>query len=168
MKKIVYSIIILVIFFSSCYSVKRMNNQVVKGYNTYPVEFTQTVSNLLPVKETTIRTVDTIYKPGNTIFDTAYIKADCDTVKINKDGKKIVYIPGKLRVDTVYINTKDSVIVKDTRELTAVTNKLNAANVQISKKDTTINIMKWSLISLGGLIILFLIAKRIPFLKNII
>lgn len=160
MKKINVIITIILLVFSSCYTVKTMNRQVVKGYNTYPKDFTQTVSNLLPVKEVVVRTIDTIYKEGEVVNDTTYITADCDTVKANKEGKKIVYVPGKLRIDSFYVTIKDSMTIKDTRELTVLTNKYNDANITIAKRDNTIVIMTWTLGILGALIVGWLLIGK--------
>jgi len=163
-------ILIILILFNSCYTVKKMNKQVVKGYTTYPVEFTQTVSNLLPVKEKDSTSISVKYIPGDTIKITKLIKADCDSIKPDSNGKRIVYLKGEDNYihDTITNTITNIKVIEDTKKIITLTNQLNASNIQVSKKDTTINIMKWSLISLAGLFILLFFLRKIPFIKNII
>jgi len=155
-------LLVSVILFSSCYSVKKMNTQVVKGYLTYPEEFIQTVSELLPVKETTIRSVDTIYKEGLLRIDSVFLTADCDTIKPNSEGKKIVYLPGttKTRVDSFFVHTRDSIVVKDNKETIAITNKFNNQSKELAAEKNTNKILGWTLAGILFLIIVYLVIKK--------
>lgn len=169
MKNVNITLLFLLVLFSSCYTVKTMNRQVTKGYVTYPVEFKDLVIKLVPVetKDSVNTTIE--YIPGDTITKTIYTKADCDTIKPDASGKKIVYLEGKYRIvhDTIYKDRTHYKTVKDTREIDVLTSKYNNANIIIAKRENTINILKWTLISLGALIAGYILIFKVSIFSKI-
>lgn len=155
----------ILLIFSSCYTVNKMNRQVTKGYIEYPIEFTETVTKLLPVKESDSVNTKIEYIKGDEIIDTIFIKADCDTVLPNKDGKKIVYLQGKniLRVDTFQKEIVNIKTVEDTRKITILNNEKSKLSEELAKKKNTIKIMSWVLSVLGIIIFGYLIIKKLIF-----
>lgn len=159
-----YLYLILILFcFSSCYTTNKMNKQVTKGYVTYPIEFTETVIKLLPVKEKdSISTIVEIIK-GDTITDTSYVYVDCDTVVITKENDRVVKIPSVTKVIKDTIKTKEIQIktIEDTRKITVLNKEKEELLISNTSKSSKIKYLTILSSLLLSIIILYLLFKSL-------
>ena len=127
MKKLI--LLIIVIFFSSCYSLKKAQKQVAKAHYRFPIATSNFCSETFPVKENIVE--KTIFKKGTTIVKTDTISVDCDSVVEDKTSpnKVLIRLQKHTRTDTIF---KEKIIVKEN------TAKIKHLELQIQSRDRTI------------------------------
>lgn len=146
MKKAIY-ISIIIIFFISCYSVRKAQKQVIKAHLTFPIVTSNFCAETYTIKEKTVE--KTKFIKGETIVKTDTITVDCDSIVADKktNNKVIVKYRNVYKTDTI---VKEKTIVKEnTAKIKNLQLQIKAKDKTINKKNKLISIMKYLLIVAG-------------------
>lgn len=158
-------IVIILILFSSCYTIKTAQKQVIKAHLNYPETTSGFCAETFPVKENVVE--KTKFIKGETIVKKDTVTVDCDSVVNDKNtsNKVLIQYETIYQTDTIF---KEKIIEKEnTAKTKSLQLQLKAKNKiiadkedVISEKQQLIEMLKYGLIALIIAVLLLIFIKR--------
>ena len=155
--KIFYYLLIIIIF-SSCYSAKKAQKEVIKAHLTFPKVTSNFCAETFPVKESVIEKIKFI--KGKEIIKTDTITVNCDEVVRDSkiDNKVLVRYKTIYQTDTI-VKEKTKTI-ENTAKIKSLQLKIVEKETEIAEKQKTIDLLKYLLgASIIALLLLIFIKK---------
>ena len=141
---------------SACCSQRSVSRENIATYSTERAE--KKVDSVVVVERDTIMEVTTITVDRNEIGDTVRVSTVTDRERVrNRDAIAVQRTKTEVKVDTVYVEKRDSVLVSNTNG--------SAGSPRVSPVVLTLKWVFWILICVIVLVIVFKVTKFINFLK---
>jgi len=166
MKNLIQILIILIVF-TSCYTAKQAQRDIIKADLNHPIVTSGFCAEKFPVKESVKETIK--FLKGETIVKTNTVTVDCDSIVSNEkiDNKVSVKYNTIYRTDTVF---KEKIVFQE--NIAKVSNlelKVKEKDKSIAEKDNKINDLKSDkreLTITSAILLFLLISVTVLFFKK--
>lgn len=154
--KIILKSLLIIILFTSCYTQRVAEKQVLKANFKHPLVTSGFCAVTFPVKEKTVTKTEFI--KGETITKIDTLTVDCDSIVNNKDidNKVLVKYRNIFRTDTIV--KKETILKENTAKVTNLNLKISGLETENTQKQTVIDSLKKEKSKLFKWLIAFILA----------